>query len=55
MRKFKCKICGYVYIPENGDSTHGIKEKTLFENLPKNWLCPICGAPKEYFTGESIQ
>ncbi len=47
--KYKCKICGYVYYPNKGDSTQNIKPDTTFEDLPPNWLCPVCDAPKEDF------
>ena len=33
--KYVCKICGYVY-----------DGKVPFEELPDDWLCPVCGAPK---------
>jgi len=49
MDKWKCKICGYVYEPENGDPDSGIAPGTPFENLPDNWVCPICGATKDMF------
>ncbi|MGO9614468.1 MAG: rubredoxin [Dissulfurispiraceae bacterium] len=49
MDKWKCSICGYVYEPENGDPDSGIAPGTPFENLPDNWVCPICGATKDMF------
>ena len=47
--KYECTICGYVYDPGVGDTEHGIKPGTAFENLPEDWLCPVCGAPKDQF------
>ena len=41
MRKYRCTICGYIY----DDS----KEKIKFEDLPDDWKCPACGAPKSLF------
>lgn len=49
MDRYKCTICGYVYDPENGDPESGIKKGTSFEELPDNWVCPICGAAKDLF------
>lgn len=49
MAKWECLICGYVYDPAVGDPENGIKPGTPFENLPENWTCPICGAPKDQF------
>ena len=49
MRKWKCKVCGYIY-DEN-------KEAIPFEELPGDWTCPQCGAPKSAFQiieGEDI-
>ena len=41
MKKYRCKICGYIY-----DET---KEKVKFNDLPDDWTCPLCGAPKIMF------
>lgn len=49
MRKWRCKKCKYVYDPEVGDPKHGIPAGTPFEQLPPNWKCPLCGAPKSEF------
>ncbi|MGQ9530763.1 MAG: rubredoxin [Candidatus Bathycorpusculaceae bacterium] len=49
MEKWECQICGYVYDPAVGDIEHGVKPGTPFEALPENWVCPICGAPKDQF------
>ena len=44
-----CDICGYVYDPELGDPGQSIAPGTSFENLPDDWVCPICGADKTHF------
>lgn len=49
MDKYECTVCGYVYNPEEGDPDNGIKPGTSFENLPDDWVCPICGAGKDSF------
>lgn len=49
MDKWKCSVCGYVYDPEAGDPEGGIPPDTLFENLPEDWVCPVCGAAKDLF------
>lgn len=46
MQKYKCTVCGYIYEPEKGDPDSGIKPGTPFEELPDNWVCPVCGADK---------
>ena len=45
----KCKICGYIYDPLKGDPEHGVEPGTLFEDLPSDWVCPICFVPKSMF------
>jgi len=52
MEKYRCNICGYIYDPEKGDSDNNIPPGTKFEDLPDNWVCPICGAPKTDFSKE---
>jgi rubredoxin len=49
MEKWTCSVCGYVYDPEKGDPEHGVKPGTAFEDLPKDWVCPVCGADKSLF------
>ncbi len=49
MAKWKCKVCGYIYDEELGDSESGIPPGTKFEDLPEDWVCPLCGAPKSEF------
>jgi rubredoxin len=49
LEKWECTVCGYIYDPEIGDPEHGIKLGTPFENLPEDWICPVCGAPKDQF------
>ncbi|HWQ19384.1 MAG TPA: rubredoxin [Methanotrichaceae archaeon] len=48
-QKYQCTVCGYIYDPDIGDPDSGIKPGTAFEDLPKDWVCPSCGASKEDF------
>ena len=41
MKRYRCTICGYIY--------DDAKEKVKFEDLPDDWKCPACGAPKSLF------
>jgi rubredoxin len=50
MMKYKCNVCGFIYDPKDGDSMSGILPNTPFENLPEDWVCPVCQAGKEEFT-----
>jgi flavin reductase (DIM6/NTAB) family NADH-FMN oxidoreductase RutF/rubredoxin len=47
--KYTCTVCGYVYDPKEGDPDSGIKPGTAFEDIPEDWVCPICGADKSAF------
>lgn len=49
MQKYRCIICGYVYDPAEGDPDNDIPAGTPFEDLPDDWVCPVCGASKEDF------
>ena len=50
MEKYKCTICGYIYDPEEGETSAGIDPGVSFSDLPEDYICPICGAEKEDFT-----
>ena len=49
MEKYICLVCGYIYDPDAGDPENGIPPGTSFEELPGNWLCPLCGVGKDQF------
>ncbi len=48
--KYTCSICGYVYDPAAGDVDNHVPADTAFEDLPADWVCPVCGADKSNFT-----
>jgi flavin reductase (DIM6/NTAB) family NADH-FMN oxidoreductase RutF/rubredoxin len=48
-RRYQCKVCGYIYDPEEGDPHGGIAPGTAFEDIPEEWSCPICGVTKKDF------
>jgi flavin reductase (DIM6/NTAB) family NADH-FMN oxidoreductase RutF/rubredoxin len=52
MDKYVCDVCGYVYDPEKGDSDNGVSAGTSFDDLPDDWVCPVCGAGKDHFSKE---
>ena len=41
MAKYRCTVCNWIY--------NEAKEKVKFTELPADWVCPICGAPKSSF------
>ncbi|MRR09561.1 rubredoxin [bacterium] len=52
MKKYTCTVCGYTYDPAIGDPDGNVKPGTAFENLPADWVCPVCGAAKDAFEPE---
>jgi flavin reductase (DIM6/NTAB) family NADH-FMN oxidoreductase RutF/rubredoxin len=53
MDKYVCQVCGYVYDPAKGDPDNGVEPGTVFEELPDDWVCPVCGATKDQFEPEA--
>lgn len=48
MDKYVC-VCSYEYDPAVGDPDNGIAPGTAFEDLPEDWVCPLCGLGKDAF------
>lgn len=48
--KYVCDVCGWVYDPEVGDPEGGIAPGTAFEDIPDDWVCPLCGVGKDEFS-----
>jgi rubredoxin len=49
MPKYICTVCDYVYDPAEGDPDSGIAPGTTFEQIPEDWVCPVCGTAKSDF------
>ena len=49
MQKYICRFCGHLYDPAIGDPVNDIPPGTAFTDLPDDWRCPECGAPKSDF------
>ncbi len=49
--KYVC-ICGWEYDEEKGDSDLGIAPGTKFDDLPEDFICPVCGLGKDAFSEE---
>ncbi|MBR3969044.1 MAG: rubredoxin [Clostridia bacterium] len=52
MKKYVCNICGWVYDEATGDPDNGIAPGTAFEDLPDDFVCPLCGVGKDDFSEE---
>ena len=42
MAKYKCEVCEFIYDEE--------KEGIAWNDLPADWVCPVCGTAKKYFS-----
>lgn len=49
MKRFVCELCGYAYDVKEGDPENGVEPETEFDEIPSNWVCPLCGASKDDF------
>lgn len=49
MDQYVCEPCGYVYDPQVGDPDNGIAPGTAFQDIPEDWVCPVCGLGKDVF------
>ena len=50
MKKYVCNVCGWEYDEDKGDLEQGIAAGTKFEDLPKDFVCPLCGVDKDNFS-----
>jgi rubredoxin len=50
MKQYVCTVCGYVYDEAQGIPEDGIAPGTKWEDIPEDWVCPVCGADKSLFT-----
>ena len=48
-QRYECIECKYIYNPKYGNEKAGIKPGTAFEDLPDDWVCPVCGEGKDMF------
>ena len=53
MAKYVCPICGYTYDEALGRPEDGIAPGTPWQEVPEEWVCPLCGAPKSAFEGQN--
>ena len=49
MKKFVCALCSYEYDTKAGDPDNGVDPETEFDEIPADWVCPLCGASKDDF------
>ena len=50
--KHVCDVCGWEYDESVGMPEAGIAPGTKFEDLPEDFVCPLCGVGKDMFSAE---
>ncbi len=48
-QRMECGVCWHVYDPAEGDPVWQAEPGTPFAELPADWRCPNCDAPREKF------
>ncbi len=49
MAKYVCTVCGYEYDEADGCSEANVAAGTTWENVPEDFVCPVCGVGKDMF------
>ena len=49
MRKWQCMTCGFIYDEAEGWPDDDLPPGTRWEDVPDDWICPVCGTPKSDF------
>lgn len=48
-KHMRCVICDYVYDEAIGDQENGVAPGTKWEDVPEDWICPLCYVGKDHF------
>ncbi len=52
MAKYVCTVCGYVYDEAEGAPDTDVNPGTKWEDVPEDFVCPLCGVGKDEFEAE---
>ncbi len=52
MAKYVCSVCGYTYDEAEGAPDVGIAAGTKWDDVPDDFVCPVCGVAKDMFEAE---
>ena len=50
MKKYICDVCGWEYDSTVGVEEAGIAPGTAWEDVPADFVCPLCGVGKDEFS-----
>lgn len=48
-RKYVCLNCNFIYDEAEGMPDYDIEPGTRWDDLPPDWVCPVCGSEKQDF------
>ena len=54
MKKYVCTVCGYIYDEAAGDPDNGVEPGTKWEDVPEDWVCPVCWRTYSVSTSVSL-
>ena len=49
MKVWVCAVCGWIYDEAKGDADYDLAPGVKFEDLPEDFVCPLCGVGKDQF------
>jgi rubredoxin len=49
LKVWQCVLCGFTYDEAAGLPSDGIQPGTRWADVPDDWICPDCSAPKSDF------
>ena len=49
---YVCDVCGWEYNEEEGAPEYGIAPGTKWEDVPADFVCPLCGVGKDQFSAQ---
>ena len=49
MNTWTCTVCGWVSDEAKGDPDYDLAPGVKFEDLPEDFVCPLCGVGKDMF------
>ena len=55
MKKYICSVCGYLFDEASGMPDDGIAPGTIWQDVPEDWACPVCGAEKSEFEEQTAK
>ncbi len=48
-KTLKCTVCDWIYDEEKGAPEEGLAPGTRWKDIPRDWVCPVCGVDKNQF------